>query len=187
MMTLSRNPAAARAWRERSRPLGRNVPLLPGQPRRASLTVVRDIGSGETKPAPKRKPAREPEDMPNDYIPAAVRELVLERDSYCCVCCGRSIIGQRYSLGHRLRASQGGKPVASNLETLLGWGGESHHGRIDSRRDPRDEDNGYTVKSGNDPAAIPVVVVSEHGSMCVWLDDAGAYLDYPPDDGGSAA
>ena len=41
----------------------------------------------------------------------AVRKLVLERDGYACIDCGTSIIGQHYSLGHRLRASQGGKPV----------------------------------------------------------------------------
>jgi hypothetical protein len=53
----------------------------------------------------------------------AVRALVLARDGHCCVCCGVSVIGRRYSLAHRLRAGQGGKPVPSNLVTLAGLGG----------------------------------------------------------------
>jgi hypothetical protein len=111
-----------------------------------------------------------------------VRRLVLERDGYRCTCgCGQSIIGQRYSLGHRLRASQGGKPVPSNLLTFLGWGGEACHGRIDSRRDPADEANGLTVRSWQDPALVPVVIAGEDGSKVpVWLWDDGKYhLDGP--------
>lgn len=107
---------------------------------------------------------------------AAVRRLVLERDGYACVCCGLSILGRRYSLGHRLRASQGGKAVPSNLITLLGWGGEEHHGRIDLYLDPADEAKGYRVRSGQDPAAIPVMLFSEHGSgITAWLWDDGQY------------
>ena len=118
-----------------------------------------------------------------------VRRLVLERDGYRCTCdgyrctcgCGRSIVGQRYSLGHRLRASQGGKAVPSNLLTFLGWGGEQCHGRIDSRRDPRDEANGLTVRSWQDPALVPVKIFGEHGSVAMaWLTDDGRYVFDPP-------
>jgi hypothetical protein len=117
---------------------------------------------------------------------AAVRKLVLERDGYACFCCGKSIIGQRYSLGHRLRASQGGKPVPSNLLTFLGWGGELHHGRIDSRRDPADEAKGYTVRSWDNPLLIPVMVFSEGGSgFTAWLGDDGQYHFDGPQDGAS--
>lgn len=115
-------------------------------------------------------------------IPAEVRALVLERDSRACVCCGTSIYGQRYSLGHRLRASQGGQPVPSNLITLLGWGGELHHGRIDSRRDPADEANGYTLRSWQDPLLVPLTVVSPGGLRAVrWLADDGRYRDTAPE------
>ena len=112
-------------------------------------------------------------------IPREVRLLVLERDRYRCTCCGRSIIGQRYSLGHRLRASQGGKAVPSNLLVFLGWGGEACHGRIDSRRDPSDEENGLTVRSWKDPALVPVKL---HSGIRVWLTDDGRYSYEPPEE-----
>jgi hypothetical protein len=131
-----------------------------------------------TKPAPARRAAQHRKDT----IPPKVRRLVLERDGYCCVCCGRSIIGRRYSLGHRLRASQGGKPVPSNLLTFLGWGGQQCHGRIDNRADPRDEDNGLTVRMGSDPALIPVTIFTLDGDMTRWLDDLGNLLPDAPGD-----
>jgi hypothetical protein len=101
-----------------------------------------------------------------------VRKLVLERDGYRCVCCGRPIEGERYSLGHRKRAAQGGKAVPSNLLTFLGAGGEECHGRIDFRRDPADAVKGYRLESWQDPLLVPVLV---HGS---------AGPAYPTDDGG---
>ena len=116
-----------------------------------------------------------------------VRALVLARDGHACVCCGLSIIGQRYSLGHRLRASQGGKAVPSNLLTFLGGGGELCHGRIDNRDNPEDEAKGYTVRSGFDPASIPVMFFSPHGpGFSAWLDDEGNLLFDDPATAGAA-
>jgi hypothetical protein len=129
---------------------------------------------------------REPAQSGSRYCAPCIviRELVLERDSYSCVCCGTCIIGRHYSLGHRLRASQGGKAVPSNLITLLGLGGELHHGRIDLYRDPHDEAKGYRLRSGHDPLLVSVMVFSEGGSgATVWLDDAGNYLSAPPEAG----
>jgi hypothetical protein len=129
---------------------------------------------------------REPAQFGSRYCApcTVVRQLVLERDGYACVCCGTCIIGRHYSLGHRLRASQGGRPVPSNLITLLGLGGELHHGRIDLYRDPHDEAKGYRLKSGQDPLRVPVMVFSEHGSgMTVWLDDLGNYRTDGPQAG----
>ena len=115
-----------------------------------------------------------------------VRALVLERDGHACVCCGMSILGQHYSLGHRLRASQGGKPVPSNLLTFLGLGGEMCHGRIDNRTDPADEAKGYTCRSWQDPAQIPVMVFSEGGSgVLAWVWDDGRYHFDGPQGGAS--
>jgi hypothetical protein len=108
---------------------------------------------------------------------AEVRRLVLERDGYRCVCCGLPVAGQRYSLGHRLRASQGGLAVPSNLLTFLGWGGQGCHGRIDNRADPRDEDRGLTVRSWQDPALVPVTLLD---GRRVRLADDGRYHDTPP-------
>jgi hypothetical protein len=113
---------------------------------------------------------------------AAVRALCLARDGHCCVCCGVSVIGRRYSLAHRLRAGQGGKPVPSNLVTLAGLGGELCHGRVDFRRDPSDAAKGYSLRSYQNPLLVPVTVFSPHGSgMTLWLGDDGKYLTAPPE------
>ena len=126
--------------------LDRNVPL------------GRITGSGAGKfPAAGRVPR-------NTGPSRKVRELVLERDGHACVCCGRSVIGRPYSLQHRKRRSQGGGNEPSNLITVLGTGTTGCHERIDSRRDPRDEARGYTVRSWDDPAQVGVMVFSEGGS-----------------------
>lgn len=112
----------------------------------------------------------------------AVRNLVLERDGYRCVCCGVSVIGLPYSLQHRKRRSQGGDNSPSNLITVLGTGTTGCHERIDSRRDPEDEAKGYTVRSWDDPALIPVMIFSEHGSgISAYLLPDGQYAYEPPE------
>lgn len=127
--------------------------------------------------APKATARKPPADNGPDR---ATRALVLARDGFACVCCGTSIVGQHYSLGHRLRASQGGKPVPSNLLTFLGLGGEMCHGRIDGRRDPEDEEKGYTVRSGKDPRLVAVEFFTRDGGFTRYLADDGDLLEYPP-------
>ena len=126
-------------------------------------------------------PARLAASPRNSRPTALVRRTVLERDGWACVCCGTSIIGRRYSLGHRLRASQGGKAVPSNLLTFLGWGGEECHGRIDLYKDPVDAVNGYRVESWQDPALLPVKVFNPNGLLTVWLAADGTYSLVQPD------
>lgn len=134
--------------------------------------------SGGSKPRPN---VGHPRGSGNSGPTPSVRKLVLERDGYACVCCGVSVIGRRYSLGHRLRASQGGRAVPSNLLTFLGWGGQECHGRIDSREDPGDEARGYTVRSWDDPALVPVMVFEASGSgALVYLLDDGTASATPP-------
>ena len=116
---------------------------------------------------PARMTRKPPKD---DGLTPAVRQMILERDGYACVCCGRTVIGQQYSLQDRKRRSQGGKRVPTNLITVLGSGTTGCHERIDSRRDPHDEAKGYTVRSHDDPALIPVMYFSEGGSgFTAWL------------------
>lgn len=106
-----------------------------------------------------------------------VRILVISRDLGLCVPCGEPVApGQPYSLAHRLRRSQGGLAVASNLILAHGLGGQACHGRIDFRRDPRDEARGLTLRSWQDPAAVPVVLA---GGRRVLLSDSGRYRDLP--------
>lgn len=164
-------------------PLRSSSSLSPGTPltrkqglTRGRLSLVAPVVPIEGRRAPVR-PQRRKDTGPTP----AVRRLVLERDGCCCVCCGRSIIGQRYSLGHRLRASQGGKAVPENLLTFLGWGGEACHGRIDLYRDEGDEAKGYRIRSGigpeHDPLYVPVTLFDGRE---VWLTPAGRYAYEPP-------
>ena len=114
----------------------------------------------------------------------ATRALVLERDRYACVCCGRSVIGQVASIQHRKRRSQGGTNSPANLITVLGDGTRGCHARIDSRIDPADEAKGYTCRSHEDPALVPVMLFEASGSgMTVWLTADGRYSTEPPMDG----
>jgi 5-methylcytosine-specific restriction endonuclease McrA len=124
---------------------------------------------------------------------AATRAAVYLRDSYRCVCCGTSVKGRPHSVGHRKRRSQGGGNDPSNLVTFLGLGNgllpNDHHHRIDSRRDPRDEARGLTVRSWLDPALVPVVITLADGSReKVWLGADGSVLfESPALEGGDAA
>jgi len=113
----------------------------------------------------------------------ATRELVLARDGWRCVCCGRSVIGQQYSLQHRKRRSHGGTNSPVNLITVLGSGITGCHWRIDSRADPADELNGYTVRSGQDPALVPVRVFGAR----VWARPDGTWAHEPPPPPGEEA
>lgn len=148
----------------------RRSPLLPG-----SLPIARNPWvrkRGNTREGGQPKIAARRETGPS----RKVRTLVLARDSYACVCCGQSVIGRPYSLQHRKRRSQGGGNDPSNLITVLGTGTTGCHERIDSRRDPHDEARGYTVRSWQDPALIPVVVFSEGcPGVTAWLWDDGEY------------
>ena len=119
-----------------------------------------------------------------DPITPEVRALCLERDHYASVVSGLSIFGQRYSLAHRVRAAQGGKAVPSNLLTVLGWGGEGEHGRIDLFKDPEDgfPGRGYRLRSGTDPLLAPVWIFRPDGlSFWAWLDDGPEYKYEAPD------
>lgn len=162
----------------RSTPLLRTATLTPGGPlarkrfERNAPRLALVSGGGAAPVVPIRRQQRKDTGPTQDD-----RKAVLVRDGYACVCCGRSIIGQLYSLGHRLRASQGGRAVPENLLTFLGWGGEACHGRIDNRRDEADERNGYTVRSWQDPALVPVTLFD---GRKVWLTPGGRYADEPP-------
>lgn len=165
----------------------RVVPLAPGGPLARSTGLSRGTGfrpplavverDGAVVLAPREWQRRSKDTGPS----AATRKLVLERDGHACVCCGRTVLGQPYSLQHRKRRSQGGDNSPCNLITVLGTGTTLCHERIDSRRDPEDEAKGYTVRSWGDPALIPVMVFSGHGSgVLAWLTPEGGYAYEAP-------
>jgi hypothetical protein len=47
--------------------------------------------------------------------------------------------------------------------------------RVDGRTDPADEVKGYVVRSGDDPADIPVVIRSEGSEFRAWLREDGTF------------
>lgn len=192
-MTLSRHtPLVAKTpLPARSGYMSRGTGFAPSGPWSRSVPVLSEgmAGRRETgKSAATSKPklctmCREPAARGSWYCAAClvVRELVLTRDGCACVCCGTSVIDRHYSLGHRLRASHGGRAVPSNLITLLGLGGELHHGRIDLYRDPDDATKGYRLKSGQNPKQVRVLVVRPDGSRFrahLW-DDGQYHFDGP--------
>jgi hypothetical protein len=120
-----------------------------------------------------------------------VRKLVLERDGCCCVCCGKSVIGQVYSLQHRDARGSGGTsdPMANspvNLVTMLGDGITGCHGRVELREDPADGTKGYRLETGQDPALTRVWRVNEFGvGRWSWPTHDGRWLYEAPDDQGA--
>lgn len=107
----------------------------------------------------------------------AVRELVLARDGFSCVCCGTSVIGRQYSL---LRRVSQGPDRPENLITVLGWGTEDCCGRICLFRVRADKAKGYRLAAGTDPANEPMVIFTEDGGALVWLTPSGTYCTEPP-------
>ena len=151
---------------KRGAPLKRRTPLRARTP----LTA---------KTAPKGRTARKP--VKDTGPDAKTRATVYTRDGWACACCGQSIVGRPHSLQHRKRRSQGGDNSPSNLLTVLGDGTTGCHARIDSRSDPHDEAKGYTVRSHDDPALIPVMFFdgSGGGFTAFLCDDGSLSFDGP--------
>lgn len=151
---------------KRGKPLERRTPLKAKTPLRRG-GPLRQSSPKPGKPASSKSP--------KDTGPsAAVRKLVLERDGYRCFCCGRSVLGQEYSLQHRQPRQMGGTSKAeinspANLVVLLGSATTECHGRTESRRE---ESNrlGYLLRSWQKPERTPVF----HRHLgWVLLDDEG--------------
>jgi len=116
-----------------------------------------------------------------------VRSVVLERDQYACLACGKPVglPGTWWSIQHRLARGQGGSNDLSNLVVLCGSAtSDGCHLRCE-QRDREMQALGYWLESWQSTADEPVIVQSEHGSgVNVWLLPDGTYgLEAP----GSAA
>lgn len=107
------------------------------------------------------------------------RGLVLARDNFQCVACGKPVGGACtwWSLQHRLARGQGGGNELWNLILLCGSAtSEGCHLRCE-QRDREMQARGYWLESWQDPRTEPVMIVGEDGGVTVWLDDSGNYLD----------
>lgn len=98
-------------------------------------------------------------------IPAGIRRQLREREDRWCARCGLSYANNAH---HRKNRSQGGLDILSNLLLLCGSGTTGCHGHI--TENPKEAyENGWSVHSYDDPAAIPVMY---RGTFVV-LDNLG--------------
>lgn len=126
-------------------------------------------------------PPRSPMKARRDTGPsAAVRETVLKRDRWCCLRCGKVVVGRAKSIHHRKLRSQGGRHDPENLITLCGTGTLGCHGWVHSHV-AESLASGWLVLSTDDPALVSVLVISEGGSGAdVWLlPDGGRATEAP--------
>jgi 5-methylcytosine-specific restriction endonuclease McrA len=116
-----------------------------------------------------------------DTGPAAeIRQQIQERDHYSCVACGRPIETDPWrSIQHRVARGVGGRDDLTNLISLCGAGG--CHARAESRDDDAHR-LGYWLRHNEDPAAVPIWLITEFRSRWVLLDGNGRRDDYEPDD-----
>lgn len=109
-------------------------------------------------------------------LPWPVRQLVLARDNWACLCCDKSVLGRPYAIHLRKPWHLGGDTSPENLITVLAECGR----RIRARRDPADRARGYRVGWCDDPALVPVVYSTSAGRTRVWLLPDGSRTFLPP-------
>lgn len=156
-------------------PLSRRTPLAPGRP------LARHSLKAAEKP---RKPAR-------DTGPSRkVRALVLARDGYACVRCGKGCgpgIAE-YSLQHRKARGVGGDNSLPNLILLCGSATTGCHGEVEARGngDPvkrrDDQARGYRLESHQEPGLEPVMYFEREDGpgFTAWLADDGSLVFEAP-------
>ncbi len=130
----------------------------------------------------KRGPVRDTGPSPK------VRALVLAREGMACAACGISVIGRPHSIQHRRARGMGGtadKSANSPSNLVLLCGSATSPGGCHLACEQRDIDmhgRGFWLRSWEDPAAIWVMLASEHGSgVTVWLAADGTYSVASPE------
>ena len=113
---------------------------------------------------------------------AKVRALVLERDGWQCAGCGKPVSdGTWWSMQHRKARGVGGDNSPCNLVVLCGSATSRGCHRRCEDRDREMHARGLWLRSDEDPAMVPVMVASEHGSgVTVWLTEDGQYAFQAP-------
>jgi hypothetical protein len=105
-----------------------------------------------------------------------VRRLVLARDNWACLCCGKSVLGRPYAIHLRKPRRLGGDASPENLITVLAECGL----RIGFRGDPADEARGLRIRSREEPALVPVLYFTSAGLTKAWLRPDGGRGFEPP-------
>lgn len=157
--------------------MNRRAGLSRRTPLRATAALARKTGLRAGKNAPKaaaatRRPVR-------DTGPSQkIRGLVLARDNWQCVACGKPAGGAFtwWSIQHRLARGQGGTNDPSNLILLCGSATSDGCHLKCEQRDRHMQAQGYWLESWQDPAAEPVMIHGEHGAGAMaWLLPDGQY------------
>lgn len=102
------------------------------------------------------------------------RQVVLERDSWTCACCGDPIDLRGYSLQHRVPRGAGGTSDPeinnpSNLITLCGSATSGCHGAAEGRSKVMNR-AGYWLERGQDPETTPVFHMAFGGYVLLGVD-----------------
>jgi hypothetical protein len=144
---------------------------------------LRRAGLGPAKP-PARRAVAQSRAVRRDTGPTKqTRALAWERDSGCCVACGRPLVGVAWkSLQHRDPRGMGGTsdPAVNELPNLIYLCGSATsdgcHFKAE-QRDPEMNHRGYWLENGQDPAATPIFLVTEHYSRWVLATRDGRYIE----------
>lgn len=148
-------------------PIARRTPLRAGTPFARGRNP--DGRARETRiPAPKAQRDTGPD--------RKTRGLVLARDNFQCVACGRPVGGACtwWSLQHRVARGQGGSNEPWNLIAMCGSATTGCHGRCEAR-DREMQARGYWLESWQDPRTEAVMICGEGGGVTVWLTADGRY------------
>jgi hypothetical protein len=104
-------------------------------------------------------------------VTAQQRELLTDRSAGFCEIC---YFAQATNWHHRKNRSQGGGNELSNAMHLCGSGTTGCHGMV-TENPALAYENGWSVRSGHDPAEVPVL---RHGSDLVLFDNQGGATSY---------
>lgn len=163
-MTLARRPPLARGGELARTPLRRK-------------TAMRRVAAAKRTVAKQRKQRDTGPDQ-------ATKAMLWGRARGCCEICGALVTGgwPGFSRHHRSPRGMGGTRApwvndVSNLLLLCGTGVLGCHGAVERDRTVA-YDAGWLVRTGEDPAGIPVHVHSH--PRPVYLDASGTYVEGNP-------
>ena len=168
----------------RHTPLARVTPLHRGEPL-ATVTVI----TGGAQVLPLARPKRAKRTGFSDAVKLAVRTRAGNGDIDEARCEATGVWLGRHGgeIQHRDARGMGGTSleVTDSIVNAVLLSLEAH--RLAESRDRAMGAEGFWLRNGEDPAATPILLHSEHGSgVTAWLLPDGRY-EFEDPDGGSAA